>query len=172
MNEISTNAQPTVVIKHTLPLEVTPAPFVPLESVRHLNVDALSKESHAEIEVGYFDTGCRQMVRAVVEDGIVVEVKVDPCPEAKMEPAPPEMMAMLQAAYRAVRKGRPERPFKPMPLARFLNNQGGVTVDTITCVQICIWGFCFVCCTTRIPNAPIWCGDRVIIVRDPAPTNP
>jgi len=169
MNEISTDAQPPITFTQALPIEVTPAPFVQLESIRHLDLRALSKENHVEIEVGYFDTGCRQMVHAVVEEGIVTEVKVEPCPEAKMEPAPPEMRAMLQKAFQRVRS-RSRRGFQPMPVNRFFASQGGtsnLTIDSITCVRICIWGFCFVCCTTVDPDVPFWCGDRIIIVRDP-----
>ena len=52
-----------------------------------------------------------------------------------------------------------------MPLAEFLEDVAALTVETITCIRICILGFCFVCCTTKIPNLPVVCGEKVIVVR-------
>ena len=151
--------------KHSLPVKVEPAPFVMMDSVRHLDLQTLERQRHEEIEIGYFDTGCHQLVRAVIEDGTVTALKIDPCSEEEMEPAPTEMQALLTTAFRRAR-GR-TRPWQPVPLRRFMASlQRSLTIDSITCVRICIWGFCFVCCTTINPDTPFWCGKRVIIHRD------
>jgi len=155
----------SLTFNHSVPVTVEPAPFVMMDSVRHLDVQTLERQRYVEIEVGYFDTGCHQLVRAVIEDGTVTGLKIDPCSEEEMEPASPEMQALLTTAFRRAR-GR-TKPFRPAPVRRFLTTlQRSVQIDTITCVRICIWGFCFVCCTTINPDTPFWCGKRVIIHRD------
>jgi len=151
----------TIRFNQSVPIEVTPAPFVMLESVRHLDLKALAGSKRSEVEIGYFDTGCHQLVRAVIEDGIVTAVNVDPCPEEGLEEATPELESLLKSAFRRARKS--QKPFKPQPVEPFMARlRQQITIDTITCVQICIFGFCFVCCTTINPDK-VFCGRRVII---------
>jgi hypothetical protein len=75
------------------------------------------------------------------------------------------MDAALKGLVAATRKklgekGKPPK-FRPMNFAAFQQSAGDITVTTITCVQICIWGHCFVCCTT--PFGDILCGGGIII---------
>ena len=153
----------SITFQHSTSVEVRPAEFTLLASVRHLDALKLAKAASARIEVGYFQTDCcRQMVQAIVRNGIVTHLALEPCEEEMGEPASPELVRVFQLARKRVAK--PGRPFRPMPVATFLSNAANISVDSITCVRICIYGFCIVCCTTMIPNAPIVCGKKVIIV--------
>ena len=159
------DARQPISFTQSVPVKVEPAPFAMMESVRHLDLRALAREKHVEVEIGYFDTGCHQLVRAVIEEGAVTELKIEPCSDEEMEPASPEMQALLTTAFRRAR-GR-ARPWRPVALRRFMTNlQQNVQIDSITCIRICIYGWCFVCCTTIVPNVPFWCGKRVIIHAD------
>lgn len=148
-------------------VEVRPAEFVPFESVAHLDAARLQKAARARIEVGYFETDCcRQVVHATVRRGVVTELALAPCRGKTREPGSKDLARLLKAAQRRVAP-RPGRPFRPMPVARFLGQAAAITVKTIVCVQICIFGFCFVCCTTHIQGSPVVCGKDIVIVGTP-----
>jgi hypothetical protein len=165
MARSSKRPRPAATFKHTTRIEVRRAEFKPLASVRHLDAARLSRAARAEIELGHFKTDCcGQLVKAIVKKGMVTELVVEPCSDEKAKAPSPELARVVEIARRRV---APPDPVKlPIPVADFLSDAVALTIRTITCVQICIWGFCFVCCTTHIPGVPIWCGDKVIIVRN------
>jgi hypothetical protein len=150
--------------KHPAQVNVELLPFHPLPSLKYLDAEALGRAAKAKIEVGAFQTGCcARHVQAVIEGGKVIGLELDPCPNSK--PAPPDLVPVLRAAFKKLRP-KPPGKWKPMPVAAFLAQPQQI-ISTITCIQICIWGCCIVCCTTVSPDIPFWCGDRVIIQRDP-----
>jgi hypothetical protein len=151
--------------KQPVQVSVELLPFHPLPSLKYLDGEALSRAAKAKIEVGSFQTDCcARHVRAVIEGGKVIGLEVDPCPDSK--PAPPDLVPVLRAALKKLRPKAPGK-WKPIPVAAFLAQPQEISVGTITCIQICVWGHCIVCCTTQIPDIPFWCGARVIIQRDP-----
>ena len=155
--------QPPTIIKHTAQIEVRRAEFEPLASVRHLDAAKLARTARAEIELGHFHTSCcGKLVRAVIRKGMVTSLTVEPCSEEKAGPPDPELARVVETACRRVAPPGDAVKF-PMPVADFLDDVAALTIKTITCVQICIWGFCFVCCTTHIPGTPVWCGKEIVI---------
>jgi hypothetical protein len=151
--------------KHTAHVKVELLPFHPLPSLKYLDAEALGHAAKTKIEVGSFKSDCcDRHVRAVIEGGKVIGLEVDQCPDSK--PAPPDLVPVLRAALKKARLKAPGK-WKPIPIAAFLAQPQEEPVGTITCIEICIWGHCLVCCTTQIPDTPFWCGNRVIVQRDP-----
>jgi hypothetical protein len=149
---------------HKIRVDVELAPFKVLESVRYLDVARLARAASATIELGFFETDCcHRTVRAVVRKGMVTELLLEPCDDKKMQRPSPELLRLFELARRHLPKRR-RSGHGPLPLPEFLDHVAEVTVETITCIRICILGFCFVCCTTKIPNLPIACGEKVIVV--------
>ena len=67
--------------KHPMSVEIIVPAFVPLAAASALDVQKLSKGSHA-IEVGYLEGGCcPKLVRAVMRNGMVTRLDVDACEE-------------------------------------------------------------------------------------------
>jgi len=154
----------SVSFKHAARVNVELLPFHPLPSLKYLDAEALGRAAKTKIEVGSFQTDCcTRHVRAVVEAGKVTGLEVDACPDSK--PPSPDLVPVLRAALKKLRPKTPGK-WKPIPVAAFLA-QPELTITPITCVQICIWGHCIVCCTTVDPDNPVFCGDRVIVQRDP-----
>ena len=150
--------------KHSAQVNVELVPFHPLPSLQYLDVAALGRAAKATIEVGTFDGGCcARHVHAVIEGGKVIGLEVDRCPDSQSPP--PDLVPVLRAALKKLRPKAPGK-WKPMPVAAFLAQPDQI-VTTITCIQICIWGHCIVCCTTVDPDYPVFCGSRVIVQREP-----
>jgi hypothetical protein len=155
---------PSFSFKHLAQVDAELVPFHPLPSLKYLDASALGRAAKAKIEVGTFQGGCcARHVQAVIEGGKVVGLEVDRCPDSK--PAPPDLVPVLRAALKKLRP-KPPGKWKPMPVAEFLAQLQQI-ISTITCIQICIWGHCIVCCTTVDPDYPIFCGSRVIVEREP-----
>lgn len=94
---------------------------------------------------------------------MVIDLVSEPCSDEKPKPPSAEIMRLMNAARRRVARDG-AKPFRrPVPVAEFLSNATAFTIDTITCVRICIFGFCFVCCTTVDPNR-IDCGSSVVVI--------
>jgi len=150
--------------KHAARVNLELLPFHPLPSLKYLDAETLGRAAKAKIEVGSFQTDCcARHVRALIEGGKVIGLEVDPCPDSK--PPPPDLVPVLRAALKKLRPKAPGK-WKPMPVAAFLA-QPDLTIIVFTCIRICVFGYCFVCCTTGDPDNPVLCGDRVIIQRDP-----
>jgi hypothetical protein len=134
--------------------------FELLDAVSHLDVAALERATRAEIELGYVENACcRQLVRAVIRKGMVVELKVEPCAGEALEPSP-DLVRLLEAARRkAGRRGRPGR--LPMPVAGFLASAALISVDVLVCVRICFLGWCATCC--QLQGNDDWICGRVTI---------
>jgi hypothetical protein len=167
MAKSTKRARPFTTFKHTVPIEVRRAEFELLASVALLDGAKLARAARAKIELGYFKTDCcRNLVRAIVEKGMVVKLTVEPCSDHKSRPASAELVRLLDLARQHVTPPN-GRPFShPVPVAEFMREAGDITIQTITCVQICIFGRCWVCCSS--PFGPEWnCGDTLIIHTGP-----
>jgi hypothetical protein len=118
--------------------------------------------THAKAEVGTFDgDGCGRAVSAVVKKGKVMRLKVSPCAEVIPIPVDASLKGLLAATRKKLGEKGKAPKFRPMNFAAFQQSADDITVTTITCVQICIWGHCFVCCTT--PFGDIVCGGGITI---------
>lgn len=145
---------------HSVKVAVETPEFELLDAVSHLDVAALERAAKAEIEVGYVESGCcRQLVRAVIRKGMVVELKVEPCAGEELEPSP-DLVRLLEAARRTA--GRGTRPGRlPLPVATFLASAALVTVDVLVCVRVCFLGVCATCC--QLQGSDQWTCGRVTI---------
>jgi hypothetical protein len=148
--------------KYTVPIKVSRPRFKLSTAFANVDVDKISSKASVEIEVGTFEgDGCGRVVSAVVKKGKVVHLKVSPCTEVTPIPVDASLKGLVTAARKKLgEKGKPSK-FRPMSFAAFQQSADDITVTTITCVQICIWGHCFVCCTT--PFGDILCGGGLII---------
>jgi hypothetical protein len=149
--------------KFEFEVEAKKLPFQLSSTLTYLDLAALAKTPSAKVDLGSFKTNCCDShVYAVIENGEVVRLDSDPCSESNN--LTPELGAVLELALKKMKIDLPGK-WNPLPVSKFF--AAPLEISTITCIQICVWGHCIVCCTTYIPNAPIWCGDRVIIQRDP-----
>jgi hypothetical protein len=147
---------------HPVHVTVSKPQFELLASIKELDLAKLAKAARADIEIGYVKGDCcQQLVRATIRKGMVTGLVVDPCSDRKPERAPPELIRLLKTAKRRI--GGSKRPPKfPMPVASFMSNARIISVDTITCIQICIFGWCIQCCEAlQIPGE--WFCGRVIV---------
>ncbi|HVS09820.1 MAG TPA: hypothetical protein VMS76_08085 [Planctomycetota bacterium] len=164
MKNSKKSSRPKLTFQHSTRVEIREAPFHPLESLQHLDVKRLAKAKRARFDVGWFETDCcRQMVQAVVEKGRVSALEQEPCDEMDA-PESKDLQRLVDSARRRVERKAGKGLRKPMPVAAFLANAASVTVQSITCWKICIFGRCIVCCTTKVPKVPIKCGKKVVIL--------
>jgi hypothetical protein len=136
-------------------------------SLAHLDVDSLARAARAEFDVGYVQTGdcacCRRRVTAVVRRGMVTDLRVEGCSDGEGVKPTPDLVRAMRLAQQRVAKRGPRDPKLPVPVATFVAQAAPLTIKTLVCIQICVFGHCFTCCTrTDIPNGPTFCG-RVTI---------
>jgi hypothetical protein len=160
---------PRTTFEHTIQVEAQPTEFFLLASVPYQDVGKLARAAHAEIELGYFKSNrsksCRQFVRAKIQEGMVTDLLVEPCSDEETGPASEELVRLLDTARRRLTPSDSREPRFPLPVAEFMSDAAALTIRTITCVEICILGSCFVCCSD--PSGSEWfCGDRVIVHTD------
>jgi hypothetical protein len=148
--------------KYAVPIKVSRPRFKLSTAFANVDVEKISSKANVEIEVGTFEgDGCGRAVSAVVKKGKVVRLNVSHCAEVTPIPVDRSLKALVVAARKKLgEKGAPTK-FRSMSFATFQQSAGDITVTTITCVQICIWGHCFVCCTT--PYGDILCGGGITI---------
>jgi hypothetical protein len=148
--------------KHTVPIKVSRPRFKLSTAFANIDAEKISSKANVEIDVGTFEgDGCGRVVSAVVKKGEVVRLKVSPCAEVTPIPVDPSLKGLVAAARKKLgEKGTPPK-FRSMNFAAFQQSADDITVKTITCVQICIYGHCIVCCS--LPEGGFFCGSRVII---------
>ena len=135
-------------------------------SVAFANIDAakISSKASVEVEVGTFEgDGCGRVVTAVVKKGEVIRLKVSPCAAVAPVTVDPSLKNLMIAARKKLGEKGTSSKFRPMNFAAFQQGAHDFTVKTITCIQICIWGHCIVCCTT--PYGDFICGTSITIHR-------
>jgi len=131
--------------KRTVEVEVRLPEFEPLASLKSLDYRRLKKGNHT-VEIGFLSGGCcRKLVRAVVKNGMVTGLEVEPCKETR--PASPELTAVLKEAQRRLAKQMGK--WRPIPISEI----GKVPLLYISwgggCIQVCEFGYCLTCCVWR-----------------------
>ena len=158
------STRPLATFAHPVRVEVRRPAFELLASVPYLDVGRLTRAARAEFEVGQFGDGdCRALVRAVVRRGMVTELVAEPCPSHEPERASPELVRLLNTAARRAATGAARPPKLPVPVADFVSAAQGITVSTIICIQVCVLGFCFVCCQMAHFPGQWVCGKQVVV---------
>jgi hypothetical protein len=126
-------------------VEITPAKFKTFASTRHLDANGLQRAAHQRIEVGYFESGCcRRLVHAVVKNGMVTKVELEPCPVG-VRPTP-EMSKLIQTAISKLGVRPSNSKQLPVPVQEFLADAEDLIIHVWGCIQICIFGYCLFCC--------------------------
>jgi hypothetical protein len=128
--------------------------FEPLASLKALDVKRLSRGNH-KIEIGFVKGGCcRNLVRAVIKDGMVTGCEIEPCKDSgKAGQAPPELLAVLAKARKKIAGGKKWKPIAVSQLVR--SNARMLDLIIIVgggCIFICIWHFCIMCCWYPRPH--------------------
>jgi hypothetical protein len=153
----SRNRSPrTLVLRRSVPIEITPLPFKPLEAVRNLDLDALARAKSARIEVGHYETGCcRRAVHAVIRKGMVTSFEVESCKDpARLNP---EWQRIVNAAGKALRarSGRGEK--FPLPVSDLPDAVARIIRWSVwVCFKICCFGYCLTCCFDSTSGARFW----------------
>jgi hypothetical protein len=147
MVRTASRSRPVASFTHAVKVEVYQPKSEVLESTRHLNIEKLKRSARAEIEVGHVATqSCRQLVRARIRKGMVAELVLEPCAEREPIRITPEIARLLKAARQRVARKRRRAPRFPMPVEEFLQDTKAALDETMICVHICIWRYCFDCC--------------------------
>ncbi len=148
----------------TYPTKITvhPTEFKLFDSVRHLDLSALEKAAHSEIEIGEIKTDCCQhVVRAVIRKGMVTEVGIAPPAKGESTPVTGDFGKLLKAVQQKLKKQRKPGSGLPVPVAQFFRGPVDQPVQTLTCWRICLFGWCGSCCVNN-QTGRIYCG-RIII---------
>jgi hypothetical protein len=119
-----------------------------LDSVRHLNFQSLEKAAHAEVEPGEVKTECcHHLVRAVIRKGSVTGLKIEPISKEARTPITPALRPLVDAVKRKLKVHSSKAPKFPILVAKFfVGDVADISVTTITCIQICFFGWCTACC--------------------------
>lgn len=157
--------RPLASFRFPVDVEVYRPEFEPLGSLAHLDVEKLSRAAHAEIELGYVKTGCCPLlVRAVVRKGKVTEIRAASSAEGKPESASPGLERVLEEARRRMGGGKGRPPRLPVPVAVFMQNLGDISTETITCISICFFEHCLICC--KVESTGQWmCSTRGFTIK-------
>jgi hypothetical protein len=152
---------PLLSFTHPARVTVRESKFKLLQSARHLDISALKKTARSEVEIGEVETECcHHLVLAVVRKGKVVGLNVEPISKDARTPIGPELRRLLEVVKRKLRASRPHQPKFPMPVEKFFAaDVADLSINTITCIQICVLGWCIACCF----NADIFICGKITI---------
>ncbi len=133
---------------HPTKVMVRESKFALLDSVRHLDLQSLETAARAEVELAEVKTECcHHLVRAVIRKGMVTGLQVEPISKEAQTPMTPELRKLVDTARRKLRARNPKGPKFPLPVGRFFAaDMADISVTTITCIQICVFGWCIACC--------------------------
>lgn len=153
--------RPLLSIDHSVKIEIREAQLTPLESLKHLDVAKLKKAARAEVELGHIEGGCcSQLVRAVIRKGMVTDIAIDQCPDAAK--VTPDLARLLNKARRKAKAALGGRTDSlPMPVETFFANVA-LSIKTLVCHQICLFGWCITCCTRTDIDNDWYCGRITI----------
>jgi hypothetical protein len=154
-------ARTLLAFNHPIKIEVRESEFEWFDSVRHLDVAALAKAARTEIEIGEVKSACcHHLVRAVIQKGMVTGLRVGPESKTGGTPMTPELVRMLKVVHRKLLARRKAATHFPYPIQEFMTaNVARLTIQTLSCIQICLFGWCIACCWT---DTAMFCG-RVTI---------
>ena len=161
MARAAKKSPPLLTFNHPIKIEVRPSEFKWLDSVRHLDMQALEKAARIEVEIGEVKTECCQhLVRAVIRKGMVTGLRVEAMEKTSGSPITPELKRLLMVVRRKLLARHKSGPRLPMPVKTFLKSDVTlISVTTITCIQICFLGWCIACCFS---DTNIFCGKVTI----------
>jgi hypothetical protein len=132
---------------HTSTARVFRPRFDPFEAVRYLDVNALGRAAHAEIEIGRLaGVPCCGLLAARLLDGSVVGVEPRPAPGATAvtRGAEPALDALIERGQQAVHAERRPLPL-PMAARDFFPRIADIEIED-DCIMICILGICCYSC--------------------------
>lgn len=160
-------SKPLVSFNQSISIDVHEPAFTPSDAVRHLDIKALSKVARAEVPIGEIDGGCcSHTVYVTIRKGLVTKVYAESCKQDDKEPLSREAAKMVKEAVRRARARRRGGTKLPVPVRDFFGGGAmarAITVETLRCIRICIFGGCITCCwRDDMPDPPVFCG-RVII---------
>src|SRR5271168_280718 len=136
-----------VTFKHSVEIEVRRPRLEAFGSLHQLDMEKIAQADRAVIELGYLKSECcQQLVKAIIRKGMVTELQIEPCAAADRVKPPLAMRKLLEAALKRAARGNPRPPKFPLPVAVLMKEL--ISVTTITCVQICFFGWCIACCQT------------------------
>jgi len=150
--------------KYPVKVEVREAEFELLASVRYLDKDALAKSKRAEFELGHVKSGCcGLLVVAIVKNGMVTGIRIEPPRKKNLLPRAPELSRLLKAIHRDVLKKRKGAARFPVPVQQFLSQEEGGPAPALgfTCVWVYFPWITILCC--RVRGSPDWVCSRDII---------
>jgi len=145
----SEEKSPILTFKHPLTVEVYEPDFEALSSLQFLDVERLATGKHS-VEIGYMTGGCcRELVHAIVEDGMVVGIKAEGCEDAIEEEVPEEISELFSITVEKL-----ELPsFQPVPVAEFMAKaKEDDSAPTSQCYWICVWRWCLFCCEVTMTS--------------------
>ena len=146
-------AEDSFTLRYTTELNVSIPQFHLLSSVRYLDAEALSHVSKAKIEVGFFKTPCcERQVRAVIEQGMVTRLELEPCSD--LTPASPDLVAFATNALKRARRSARGK-WKPVPVKEFLAKPQEINERETNCIEFTIFGRTIFCCQTG--DGPVSC---------------
>jgi hypothetical protein len=141
--------KPQVLATFTAPMkvEIRQPEFEPLASLRSLDAKRLSSGNH-KVEIGFVKGGCcRNLVRAVIRNGLVIGCEMEPC-EQTGRAAPAELLRVFAKARRKIAAGR---KWKPIPVSQLVKSNAAMMNLLIIvgggCIYICCFGYCIMCCS-------------------------
>jgi hypothetical protein len=132
-------------MNYSVPVRVRRPKLELLPSVAYLDIKRLAAAQSAEVELGTIQGGCcRRQVNAVIVKGKVTGFKVKGCSGAK--PPTPELSRLLKAARKHLTGSATPAKFRAMPVGDFFRNAGEITIEVTICIEICVFGRCYLCC--------------------------
>lgn len=134
----------------------------PFEAVTYLDISKLRKSARTQVELGYIEGSCcSQLVRAVVRKGMVTDIAIEHCPDAARKKPAPDLVKLLNVARRKAKAARGPTVSFPMPVETFFANVA-LSIKSLVCYQICLFGYCLTCCTRTDISADWYCGRLTI----------
>ena len=148
MARSKSSAKTLLTFNHPTKVTVRQSKFKVLDSLRHLDVAALSKAAQAEVELGEVETACcHHLVRAVIRKGMVTALNVEPLSKKDQTPLTPELRRLVESVKRKLQVRKRSGVRLPMPVKKFFSADiADMSIIVITCIQICFFGWCIACC--------------------------
>src|SRR5689334_7578616 len=104
---------------HPVELRASQVPVKYLASLRNVDVHKLARARRAEIELGYIKTSCcHHVARAIIRNGTVTEVRIDPGSSKKSPPLPPDVERVLEVTRKKLAAKRQQPGRFPMPVKK------------------------------------------------------
>ncbi len=85
-------------------------------------------------------------MRAIISKGKVTGLQVEPISKEARAPMTPELHKLLGAVKKKIKSTQRGGPRFPVPVSKFFADELDISVTTITCIQICFFGWCIACC--------------------------